>query len=144
MRFVPAARTIHRFPDSPRELARLRLLRGADTVAVAPALVASVLPAPLAVVGRSAGRRALGVLAARLGFSARAINGQDLSPCAAGGASPRLAGMVGLSPLDAAGAVARTAGITDLGVRDGSLARDRLGYHGNGDALVQADAARAA
>src|SRR5204863_9045516 len=38
VQFVDAAHTIHRFPDARRELLRLRLLRGADTVAMAPRL----------------------------------------------------------------------------------------------------------
>ena len=144
IRFVPRARTVHRFPDTARELLRLRLLRGADTVAVAPALASAVLPASLAGVGRVPGLAPLGVLAARLALSARAVNRQDLTPVAGLRRAACLAGVLGITLLDATGAVARAVGLTDLGVRDGSLDRGRLGYHGNGDALKQGAAASAA
>ena len=144
IRFVPRARTVHRLPDTARELVRLRLLRGADTVAVAPALVRAALPASLAGVGRVPGLAPLGVLAARLAFSVRAVNRQGLTPLAGLRRAACLAGVVGITLLDATGALARTVGLTDLGVRDGSLDRGRLGYHGNGDALKEGVAARAA
>jgi hypothetical protein len=135
--FVPRARTVHRFPDSARELVRLRLLRGADTVAVAPALASAVLPASLAGFGRIPAIAPLAVLAARLAFSARAVNRQDLSPVSGLRRAACLAGVLGITLLDATGAVARAVGITDLGVRDGSLDRERLAYHGNRDGLEE-------
>lgn len=136
IRFAPRARTIHRFPDTARELVRLRLLRGADTVAVAPALASAVLPGPVAAFGRIPGAAPLGVLAARLAFSAHAVNRQDLTAVTGLRRAACLAGVLGITLLDAAGAVARTVGLTDLGVRDGSLDRARLGYHGDGDGLT--------
>jgi hypothetical protein len=141
IRFAPAARTVHRFPDSARELVRLRFLRGADTVAVAPSLARAVLPERLGVVGRLPGVTPLIILAVRMAFSARAVNRQDLTPARGWGHAARLAGVLGISALDAAGALARAAGITDLGVRDGSLDRGRLAYHGNVDALVEGSGA---
>src|SRR6185503_11031836 len=38
VRYVPRAHTVHRFPDRASELFKLRLLRGADTVEMAPHL----------------------------------------------------------------------------------------------------------
>lgn len=136
IRFVSRARTVHRFPDSARELVRLRLLRGADTVSVAPALARAVLPPARAGVGRVPAAGPLGVLAARLAFSVRAVNRQDLTPVHGLRRAACVAGVVGITLLDAAGTIARAAGVTDLGVRDGSLDRGRLGYHGDRDALA--------
>jgi hypothetical protein len=135
IRFEARARTIHRFPDSMREFVRLRCLRGADTVGVAPHLARSVLPAALGPLGSTPIVAPLGVLAARLAFSARAINHQDLALRRGGHAIAVFAGVVGITALDAAGAFARATGFTDLGVRDGTLTRQRLAYHDNRDRL---------
>jgi len=138
IRFAPGARTVHRFPDSAWELARLRLLRGADTVAVAPALARAVL---LGALGDVPAVAPLAILAARLAFSVRSVSAQDLAPARGLRWALCVAAVLGISALDAAGVVARAAGLTDLGVRDGSLLRHRLGYHGS-DALVDGPAAK--
>src|SRR6185503_6133151 len=69
--FVPAARTIHRFPESARELVQLRLLRGRDTYTISPALAESVADRS---VPRAGPLLPLAVLTGRLGFSMRALN----------------------------------------------------------------------
>lgn len=135
VRFVPDARTIHRFPDSVREFVRLRLLRGADTVAIAPLLARSALPAPLAGFGSIPTAAPLGVLAARAVFSALSVDHQDLSPARGMRRAACVAGVLGISLIDAAGVFARSTGLSDLGVHDGALTRDGLSYHGNVDSL---------
>ena len=79
VRFVPEARTIHRFPDRRRELFTLRLLRGADTVEMARPLGDALLPRPLRPLSHLGAASALGVLAIRFGMSARALGKQDMS-----------------------------------------------------------------
>src|SRR5206468_10251653 len=74
--FVPAARTIHRFPDSLRELVQLRLMRGRDTYELTPALggsIASGLKLP-----RIGPVVPLAVLGIRFACSLRSINRQQM------------------------------------------------------------------
>jgi hypothetical protein len=128
VRFVPEARTVHRFPDSARELLRLRLLRGRDAFELTPHLARAYLPAPLRWLGALGPVSSLAVLAARLGFSLRSINRQDMPPVE----GPRrlaCAGLVAaLSAIDALGALGR--------VRARGRAVDEvLSYHGDGDRL---------
>jgi hypothetical protein len=128
--FAEAAHTIHRFPDSRRALLRLRLLRGADTVAMAPRLLRSVSPR-LSALANVPVAAPLAVLAGRFAFSlgavARRPSRTSRLACAAV--------VTGLSAVDAAGALARALRWSDFGVHDGGLVHDRLGYHGNGDHL---------
>jgi hypothetical protein len=139
IRFVPEARTIHRFPDTAAELVRLRLLRGADTVGVAPSLARSVLPGVLGEMGRVPLLAPLAILGARIAFSARAVGHQDMAPAHGLRRAACVAGVAGITVLDAAGAVLRTFGVTDLGVHDGALREGaRLGYHKDGDRLREA------
>jgi hypothetical protein len=135
VRYEPAAHTVHRFPDSARELLRLRLLRGADTAEVTPFLTDAFLPARLQWLGHLGPLSPLGVLAVRLGFSARAVGKQGLSEVRGARRAACLAVVSGISAADAVGALLRSVGHADLGVHDGGLRRGALSYHGDGDRL---------
>jgi hypothetical protein len=132
VRFAEAARTIHRFPD---ELVRLRLLRGADTVAMAPRVLRSVLPPALRPLAQVPVVVPLAVLAGRLVASLAEVRrrGVDRAACAAA--------VVAISAVDLLGTLARAAHLTDFGVHEGGLRRDRLGYHGDVDRLRERTAA---
>ncbi|MEZ4297047.1 MAG: glycosyltransferase family 2 protein [Polyangiaceae bacterium] len=130
---VPEAHTVHRFPDSARELVRLRLLRGADTVEMAPSLANAHLPERLRWLGRTGPLAALAVLGARFAFSQRALGRQGLSRLRPTKRAAARAAIAGISALDTAGALGRSILRRDLGVRDGALVRDALSYHRDGD-----------
>ena len=133
--YAPAAHTVHRFPDGAAELLRLRLLRGADTVEMTPFFAEAFLPPRLRWLGRLGPLSPLGVLAARLGFSARAVGTQGLSEVHGARRAACLALVSGISAADAAGALARSVAHARLGVHDGAL-RGALSYHGDGDRLA--------
>lgn len=141
VRFEPAAHTTHRFPDGAAELLRLRLLRGADTVEMAPHFARALLPPGFHWLGRLGPASALGVLAVRLGLSARAAGTQGLATDR-GVRGPRRAACLALvgviSAADAAGAVARSVAGARFGVHDGGLRQGALSYHGDGDRLPSA------
>jgi hypothetical protein len=131
--FVPAARTIHRFPDSIAELVKLRILRGEDVISLAPHLVKTYAPfaAPLGNLGPIV---PLAVLAARFGFSVASINKQDMPPAHGARWLGVVGAIAGISLVDAVGTVART-----LGWRPASgstaPAKVTLSYHRDGDQL---------
>lgn len=129
VRYVPQAHTVHRFPDSFGELVRLRLLRGADTVEMAPAFASTLLPPRLAWIGRAGPLSSLAVLGARLAFSQRALGHQEMEPLGGAKKAAARAAICGISALDTAGALGRSLLGADLGVRDGSLVRGALSYH---------------
>jgi glycosyltransferase involved in cell wall biosynthesis len=134
--YAPDAHTVHRFPDGAAELLRLRLLRGADTVEMTPFFADAFLPPHLRWLGRLGPLSPLGVLSARLGFSARAVGRQGLSEVRGARRGACLALVAGITAADAAGALARSVGRASLGVHDGGFRRDALSYHGNGDRLT--------
>jgi hypothetical protein len=136
VRYVPAAHTVHRFPDSAAELLRLRLLRGADTVEMTPFLAEAFLPGHLRWLGRLGPLSPLGVLAVRLGFSARAVGNQGLSGVRGARRAACLALVSGISAADAAGALLRSVAHADLGVHDGGFRRGALSYHEDRDRLA--------
>jgi glycosyltransferase involved in cell wall biosynthesis len=138
VRFEPSAHTTHRFPDSAAELFRLRLLRGADTVELSPYLGRAYLPPQWRWLSRLGPLTSLGVLAARFGFSARAVGKQGLSEVRGARRAACLAVVGGLSAADAAGALARSVVGARFGVRDGGLREGALSYHGDGDRLRSA------
>src|SRR5262249_28704085 len=110
------------------ELARLRLLRGIDAVALTPHLGRAYLPERLRTLARAPGLEAI-VLGARAMFSLRAINRQEM-PEAHAARWLACAGLVlGISALDAAGACMKRVGL------DGFVTRGALGYHENVDQL---------
>jgi len=123
VRFVPEARTTHRFPDSDRELVELRLRRGADATVLARHLFATYLPplAPLTRFRRLSGALALG---ARWVFSVRSVNHQQM-PEVHGLKRARVVGwLTAISALDLAGALLARTG-------DGAA----LSYHHDVDGL---------
>jgi hypothetical protein len=77
VRFVPEARTTHRFPDTSKELIELRLRRGADATVLARHLFTTYLPPlkPLTRFRRLSGALALG---ARWVFSVGSVNHQQM------------------------------------------------------------------
>jgi len=131
--FAPRAHTVHRLPDSIADLVRLRLLRGADSVELAPHLADAYLPARARWLGRLGPLSGLTVLAARWGCSLLALQRQG-APAARG---PRwFAGAALVSAIhaaDAAGAVIR--GLR-LGLAPPVRHGRTLGYHGNVDQLA--------
>jgi len=127
--FEPKARTIHRFPDSLRELAKLRLMRGRDTYELTPQLGRALrrdLELP-----RLGPVTPLGVLAVRFAFSLRSINRQQMPPAH------------GIKRLAVAGAIAAISSIDALGALAGGLRllaaspHAALSYHGE-DARIAA------
>jgi GT2 family glycosyltransferase len=67
IRFAAGAHTVHRLPDTASDLARLRLLRGADSVELAPHLAAAYLPRSARWLARLGPLSGLAVLAVRYG-----------------------------------------------------------------------------
>lgn len=130
VRFVPEARTVHRFPDSTRELVGLRLLRGQDTTEFARYLADSLLPAGLRWLGRLGPISGSAVLAGRLGFSLRSIGRQDMPDVKGLRKLGTAAIIAGITAVDAVGAVARGVGV----MRSGG-ANSVLSYHGDADEL---------
>ncbi len=127
--FAPAARTIHRFPDSLRELVKLRLMRGRDTYELTPVLgrsLSSSLTLP-----RVGPVVPLAVLGIRFGFSLRSINRQQM-PVARGLKKVVVAGAVAaISAVDAVGALAGGLRLMD------AKPEAALSYHGE-DAKIAA------
>ena len=127
--FAPAARTIHRFPDSMRELVKLRLMRGRDTYELTPVLGRSLsnslkLPRVGPVVP-------LAVLGVRFGFSLSSINKQQM-PVARGLKWLAVAGATAaISAVDAVGALAGGLRLMD------AKPEAALSYHGD-DAKIAA------
>jgi hypothetical protein len=86
VRFAAGAHTVHRLPDTAADLVRLRLLRGADAVELAPHLARAYLPRGarwLARLRPLAGLAGLAVLAVRFACSLLALRRQR-SPAARG------------------------------------------------------------
>jgi hypothetical protein len=131
--FVSEAHTVHRFPDSARELVRLRLLRGADTAEMAPSFADALAPRPLRWIGRAGPLSPLAVLGVRFALSQRALGHQDMKALRGARRAAARAAIAGISALDAAGALGRSVLGADMGVRDGALVRDALSYHGDVD-----------
>jgi hypothetical protein len=131
--FQPRARTTHRFPDGAKDFVRLRLLRGADAVALAPHLGRAYLPKALAPLAAAPGLEAV-ILGSRLFFSLGSINAQDM-PEVHGAKRLACAALVaGISALDAAGACLKRVGLAHLVSREDADVV-ALGYHENVDAL---------
>lgn len=127
VRYAPRAHTEHRLPDTRRELLKLRWMRGADSVSLTPFLVRTCLPAALQWLARSGPIGPVCVMAARLFYSLRALNCQDL---------PRLRGLqrpaavailMALSALDTLGAVMRS--IVPLARAPVDRKLEALSYH---------------
>jgi len=131
--FAVRAHTVHRFPDSAADLLRLRLLRGADSVELAPHLADAYLPARARWLGRLGPLSGLAVLAARCVCSLIALRRQRL-PAARGVRWFAGAALVGaIHAADAAGAIIR--GLR-LGLAPPARRARTLGYHGDVDRLA--------
>lgn len=127
LHYAAAAHTEHRLPDTRGEALKLRWMRGQDSVGLTPYLLRAYLPSRMQWLARSGPLAPLGILMARLYFSQRALNHQDL---------PELRGLRGLaarslilafSLVDMAGALARGVGINTLGRADADA--QALSYH---------------
>jgi hypothetical protein len=134
VRFEPGARTVHRFPDSLAELLRLRLLRGEDAVELTPHLARAYLKGPSVWLSILPGAP-LGVLAARLAFSLRSLNRQDMPALSGARLVAAAAGVAGVTLADAAGALSRILGL-DWGSGSGDAVKVSLRYHKNRDRLA--------
>jgi len=133
IRFAAGAHTVHRLPDTATDLVRLRLLRGADAVELAPHLARAYLPRGARWLARLGPLSGLAVLAVRFGCSLSALRRQG-SPAARG--LRWIAGAVLVAAIhaaDAAGAIVR-------GLRIGLAPPDRraraLRYHRDVDRLA--------
>lgn len=128
IRFEPRARTIHKFPDRRRQLAKLRLLRGQDTAEFTRYLARRSLPRGLRWLGAIGPLSALVVLTARFTFSLRSIGDQDMPPVR-GVAWLRTVGWIAaISAADAAGAFARGVKLL-VPRRGGAHSNTVLSYH---------------
>jgi len=132
IRFEPRARTTHRFPDSLRELLRLRLLRGADSVELNPQLADAYLPPKLRWLGRLGPVTSAAGLGARLGFSLASINRQEMPEVHGVRWLACAAVVAGISCADGLGAALATAGW-----RSGDV-HTALAYHEDSDRLRDA------
>jgi hypothetical protein len=138
VRFEPAARTTHRFPDDAREFVRLRLHRGADAVQLYPSLAAAYVPLAGARLAR------LGPVTTAVGFAARfacsvASLGRQEMPSISRAQTVACVGLIaGISALDAAGAVAAHLGVPSARRRARAAPTVALSYHGDKDRLADA------
>ena len=133
IRFVPGAHTVHRLPDSAADLVRLRLLRGADSVELAPHLARAYLPRRAGWVGRLGPLSGLAVLAVRWGCSLLALRRQQL-PATRG--LRWLAGATLVSAIHAADAVGAVIRGLRLGLAPPARHARALAYHRDVDGLA--------
>ena len=137
VRFAPRALTIHRLPDSMADLVRLRLLRGADAVELAPHLARAYLPRRarwLAPRGPLSGLAAgLIILAARCACSLIALRQQRRAAVRGPRWFAGAAIVAAIHAADAAGAVIRG---FRLGLAAPTRRNTALAYHENVDRLA--------
>lgn len=134
VRFVPAARTTHRFPDSARELVKLRMLRGEDTVVLAQHLKERALPQNARWLMDLGPASPALVLGARFACSVASLNKQDMSKVRGARRVAAVGLIAGLSLLDAAGAVKGM--LPARGKRRAAHKTESLSYHGDRDDLA--------
>jgi hypothetical protein len=135
VRFAPRAHTVHRLPDSAADLLRLRLLRGADGVELAPHLADAYLPARARWIGRLGPLSGLGVLAARFLCSLLALRNQRLPAVRGLRWFAGAALVAAIHTADAAGAIIRG---LHLGLAPPTRRTRALGYHDDVDRLAAA------
>jgi cellulose synthase/poly-beta-1,6-N-acetylglucosamine synthase-like glycosyltransferase len=127
MRYVAAAHTVHRIPDSLGEILQLRWMRGQDACSLTPFLVRRHLPDWLQWFSHTGPVAPLTVLLCRLIFSFGALNHQDLPPQKG---LRRLAAyglILAVSGIDMAGALVRGLGWSTLDRPDADNVA--LSYH---------------
>ena len=130
--FAPRAHTIHRLPDSLADLVRLRLLRGADSVELAPHLARAYLPRGARWLARLGPLSGLAVLAVRCACSLIALRQQGFT-AVRGVRWFAGAALVGaIHAADASGAVIR--GL--LGLTPTTRRARVLAYHADVDRLA--------
>lgn len=127
LHYAAAAHTEHRLPDSRGEALKLRWMRGQDSVGLTPYLLRAYLPARLQWLARSGPLAPLVILFARLGFSLRALNRQDLAPVRGLRRLGAMGLIVAFSAVDMCGALARGLGINTLGKAEADA--QALSYH---------------
>ena len=133
--FAEDAHTVHRLPDSARDLLRLRLLRGADAMELAPHLGRAYLPPAAQGLANLGLPSAAGVLAARWVCSLAALRRQRMPAARGVGWVAGAMLVTAIHAADGAGAVLRALG------RGGASARPRdtvLSYHRDVDGLAAA------
>jgi hypothetical protein len=118
VRFAPEAHTVHRLPDSRRELLRLRWLRGSDAAELTPAFAQSALPRGLSWLGRAGPLSVTAVLGARFGCGVWALGRRRVLPRGLGA-------LAGVHAADWVGAMVGRARVDDV-----------LSYHGDTDGLA--------
>lgn len=130
---VESAHTVHRLPDSARDLVRLRLLRGADAMELAPHLGRAYLPAAAQGLADLGLPSAAAVLTLRFVCSLAALRRQQMSAVrgtrwVAGAALVTL-----IHAADGAGAVLRALGRSSATARPHEAT---LSYHSDVDGLA--------
>ncbi len=136
VRFVAAARTVHRFPDSARELVQLRLLRGEDTVVLSGHLRDRALPERARwLMDLGAVSPAL-VLAGRFVCSVASVNHQDMPEVRGLKRVAVVGAIAGLTLIDAAGALRGSS--TKRAAAKQKHKTTTLSYHADGDGLSAA------
>jgi hypothetical protein len=126
--FQPSAHTIHRFPDTAKELLKLRLLRGQDTVSLAPHLVEAALPASMYWMKKILPVNLLMIFLIRPITGVLQINKQDMKKLSGLRYLACMANIAAVNAVDASGAFLRLIGLSPLGkVKDGELMS--MSYH---------------
>ncbi|WP_371762643.1 glycosyltransferase family 2 protein [Massilia sp.] len=108
LHYAVDAHTEHRLPDTRRELFKLRWMRGEDSVSLTPYLVRSQLPSSFQWLARSGPIGPGCVMAARLFYSLKALNRQDLPPLRGLQLPLGVLLLLGLSAIDTCGAITRS------------------------------------
>ncbi|WP_428033279.1 glycosyltransferase [Amphritea sp.] len=129
LHFAAKAHTVHRFPDSLSDIVKLRWLRGQDTHGLTPFLVKSYMPVGLQWLSRSGPIGPLCVLFARLSYSLRALNQQNLPPLYGPRWLAAILLIICFSVLDMSGALMRGLGLRLPRGKDGGDVQ-ALSYHG--------------
>lgn len=124
------ALTTHRLPDSVREAAKLRMLRGGDSVELAPHIAERVLPRGLRALVKVPGLVPAVVLGGRLLFSFASVNRQGLTARHGAERAKVAAVIAAASAMDAAGALGRSLGLHR------APERVTLSYHSDVDRLA--------
>lgn len=135
VRFAARAHTVHRLPDSAADLVRLRLLRGADSVELAPHLARAYLPPRARWLARLGPLSGLAVLGARWACSLLALRRQDLPAVRGLRWFAGAALVTAIHAADAAGAMIR--GLR-LGLAPPARRAQALAYHADVDRLAAA------